>query len=159
MPFDFDGNGYADLATGVPGESVGSVKQAGAVEVIYASADGLTATGAQLWSRASPGVDGEPTKGEQWGRSLTSADFDRDGYADLAALTCNQIAILHGSPTGLTSRSVFLAAPLPDPPPCCHSDPPGLSGVVAGDFNGDSRIDLVAGSSWPNRVFVYPGTD
>ena len=86
-PFDFDGSGYADLASGIPGESVGSVKQAGAVEVIYASARGLTPTGAQLRSRASAGVDGEPTEGEQFGRSLTSADFDRDGYADLAALS------------------------------------------------------------------------
>ena len=64
VPFDFDGNGYADLATGVPGESVGSVELAGAVEVIYASGDGLTADGAQLWSRACPGVVGEPAKGE-----------------------------------------------------------------------------------------------
>ena len=109
--------------------------------------------------QGSPGVGGEPTTGEQFGRALTAADFDRDGYADLAALTCNQIAIGHGSPTGLTSRSVFLTTPLPNPP-CGHSDGnAGLSGVVAGDFNGDSRTDLVAGSRWPNRVFVYPGTD
>ena len=40
VSFDFDGNGYADLATGVPGESVGSVKQAGAVEVIYGTVEG-----------------------------------------------------------------------------------------------------------------------
>ena len=42
---DFDRNGYADLAIGVPHENVGAVADAGAVNVLYGSAAGLTAAG------------------------------------------------------------------------------------------------------------------
>ena len=66
VPFDFDGNGYADLATGVPGESVGSVKQAGAVEVIYASADGLTATGRNSGPGPALASTANPPRASNW---------------------------------------------------------------------------------------------
>ncbi|MCP5013763.1 MAG: hypothetical protein GY938_00600, partial [Ketobacter sp.] len=40
---DFNGDGFMDLATGVPNEAIGSIAGAGAVNVIYGSASGLTA--------------------------------------------------------------------------------------------------------------------
>ncbi|HYU57407.1 MAG TPA: integrin alpha, partial [Actinomycetota bacterium] len=39
-PADFNGDGYGDLAVGVPGENIGSVANAGAVNVIYGSPTG-----------------------------------------------------------------------------------------------------------------------
>ena len=36
---DFNGDGYQDLAVGVPSESVGGTSQAGAVNVLYGTAD------------------------------------------------------------------------------------------------------------------------
>src|SRR6185369_11647957 len=38
---DFDGDGFADLAIGVPGEDVGAAVDAGAVNVLYGRAQGL----------------------------------------------------------------------------------------------------------------------
>ena len=45
----FDGNGCADLAVGVPYEDVGAVLDAGALNILYGSAGGLSATGDQIW--------------------------------------------------------------------------------------------------------------
>ena len=56
---DFDGDGLKDLAVGVPDEDVGSVPDAGGVQIIYASANGLTAAGNQFWTQDSPGIVGE----------------------------------------------------------------------------------------------------
>jgi FG-GAP repeat len=42
---DFNHDGRADLAAGAPGEAVGSLQGAGAVTILYGSANGLTATG------------------------------------------------------------------------------------------------------------------
>src|SRR6476620_3661770 len=44
---DFNGDGRDDLAVGVPSESVGSASEAGAVNVLYGGAGGLSATGNQ----------------------------------------------------------------------------------------------------------------
>ena len=53
---DFNGDGFADLAVGVPDEDVGAVANAGAVNVIYGNAAGLTGTASQLWHQNSASV-------------------------------------------------------------------------------------------------------
>jgi len=53
---DFDKDGYADLAIGVPGENLGSLADAGAVAIIYGGSGGLSASGDQLWDQDSPGL-------------------------------------------------------------------------------------------------------
>ncbi|MHC4406534.1 MAG: integrin alpha, partial [Planctomycetota bacterium] len=45
------GDGYDDLAVGVPYEDVGGVTDAGMVNVVYGSSTGLTATGSQTWQQ------------------------------------------------------------------------------------------------------------
>jgi hypothetical protein len=55
---DFNNDGFADLAIGVPGEDIGTVDDAGAVDVLYGSVDGLSASGGQLFSQDSAGVLG-----------------------------------------------------------------------------------------------------
>ncbi|MBD2463007.1 FG-GAP repeat protein [Oscillatoria sp. FACHB-1407] len=40
---DFNNDGYSDLAIGVPGENVGSILNAGATQILYGSATGLSA--------------------------------------------------------------------------------------------------------------------
>src|SRR4051794_12177712 len=81
--YDFDGDGFADLAVGVPGEDIGFRSGAGAVNVIYGSATGLTEVGDQFWAQESVGVPGASEPGDHFG-SPASGDFDGDGYADLA---------------------------------------------------------------------------
>jgi hypothetical protein len=69
---DFNGDGRADLAAGVPGEDVGTVPDAGGVAVIYAGASGLQAIDPndQLWSQASPGVEDDPEPQDEFGTRL-----------------------------------------------------------------------------------------
>jgi hypothetical protein len=44
---DFNNNGAADLAVGVPHEAIGTRFSAGAVDVLYGGGGGLTGTGSQ----------------------------------------------------------------------------------------------------------------
>ena len=57
---DFNGDGFADLASGIPGEDVDGASNAGAVEVVYGSAGGLSGDGEQFWSQASGIGDQHP---------------------------------------------------------------------------------------------------
>jgi len=82
---DVDGDGYADLAIGAPGENIGTVADAGAVWLLRGSADGLTATGAQSFDQNTAGVPGTAESGDLWGAQVRLADTDRDGHAELLA--------------------------------------------------------------------------
>src|SRR5919204_1090753 len=81
---DFNGDGVADLAVGVPGEDVAGIEDAGAVNVLYGSATGVTTAGDQLFSQDSPGVAGAAEAGERVGSAVAAGDFNGDGYAHLA---------------------------------------------------------------------------
>jgi FG-GAP repeat len=73
---DFNNDGFADLAIGVPGEGpVG-----GAVNVLYGTAAGLTGTGAQLFTQ----IGDAPEFAGGFGSVLAAADFDHDNFSDLA---------------------------------------------------------------------------
>ncbi|MFJ4814224.1 FG-GAP-like repeat-containing protein [Streptomyces sp. NPDC088801] len=82
---DVNGDGHPDVATGLPGENLGTVADAGAVVVLPGTARGLTGTGAQVVTQDTPGVPGTPEKGDAFGRAVHLADADHDGLADLAA--------------------------------------------------------------------------
>ena len=60
---DFNGDGRADLAIGAPGEN----NARGVVQVLNGSPSGLTASGNQLWSQDSPGIDGVAEPGDSFG--------------------------------------------------------------------------------------------
>lgn len=72
---DFNGDGVADLAAGASGENVGSVEDAGAVSVLYGSADGLTTAGGRLFIQV-----GSAAEEQDWfGWALAAGDFNNDG--------------------------------------------------------------------------------
>ena len=82
---DFNGDGYDDLAIGSPSEDIGNWKtQAGAVNIIYGSSDGLTSKGNQIWHQDSVGIAGSSEAGDLFGNSLVAGDFNGDGCDDLA---------------------------------------------------------------------------
>jgi FG-GAP repeat len=67
---NFNGDDFADLAIGAPGEDVGTAADAGAVNVQYGSATGLPGPGGQLFTQDSPGVGGAAESGDAFGAAL-----------------------------------------------------------------------------------------
>lgn len=67
---DFNGDGFSDVAVGVPFEDVSGFEDAGAVNILYGTATGLTSTGSQIWSQGSPGIRGVLEWGDKFGTAL-----------------------------------------------------------------------------------------
>ena len=88
---DFDGNGRSDLAISVPGEDVGAATDAGVVQVLYDTPQGLSAVGSQTWHQGIEGIPDDPETKDYFGTYfqgyfgvLGCGDFNGDGGDDLA---------------------------------------------------------------------------
>ncbi|MGQ4347509.1 hypothetical protein [Streptomyces sp. SAS_275] len=79
---DFNGDGYRDLAVGMPEKTVNGHKRAGAVVVTFGSSTGLTSKHVVV-TQDSTGVPGAAETEDLFGTDLSNGDLDRDGYADL----------------------------------------------------------------------------
>jgi hypothetical protein len=75
---DHNGDGRDDLAIGVPGESVGSTLSAGAVNVVYGTATGLSGTGSDLLVQGSGGIDTFAGARDLFGTALSALDGSVD---------------------------------------------------------------------------------
>ena len=60
---DFNGDGIADLAIGVPNEDVGTIADAGAVNVLYGTATGVSSASNQIWTQNTLGDRGGRCRG------------------------------------------------------------------------------------------------
>ncbi len=158
---DFDGDGFADLAIGVKGETLnegteGEVVDTGVVHVLYGAANGLRGTGSQFLHQDVDGVEDVAEENDSFGNRLATGDFDGDGFDDLAISVIGQdvngqgaagaIHVFYGSNAGLTV----------DRDEVWHRDVAGVRGtavlgnffgltLTSGDFNGDGADDLAAG--------------
>jgi hypothetical protein len=118
---DFNGDGFSDLAIGAHGEDLGTIADAGAVNVLYGAAVGLQVSGIdapddQFWTQDSPGVQDEAEAGDHFGKSLTAGDFNTDGYDDLVivayledvsgVIDAGAVNVLYGSSCGLEADPV-----------------------------------------------------
>lgn len=139
---DFDGDGYDDLAAGAT--------NGGYAFIYYGSVSGLSATAAVTLHNAAGG---------NFGHSMSSADFNGDGYADVA-ISANEGAggagrayIFYGAAAGLDATAdVTITGP--------SGSELGLH-VSSGDFNGDGYADAIISTGavvGENRVaYVYFG--
>ncbi len=82
---DFDQDGFADLAVGIPGEDIDGVGNAGAVEIRYGAADRNAAleTRRFLLHENISGVGGSCSTEDRWGEVLAAGDLDGDGFDEL----------------------------------------------------------------------------
>ncbi|MGP3975493.1 FG-GAP and VCBS repeat-containing protein [Streptomyces sp. 8N114] len=122
---DVNGDGYADIAVGVPGEDVGSGaggKDTGAVVQLLGGKNGLTGTGAKNWDQGSAGVPGAVEAKDAFGSALAMGDTDKDGRDDLAvgapgedggsaAVDAGAVWVLRGASGGLTAEGVVSYGP------------------------------------------------
>ena len=165
---DFNGDGYGDLAVGVPNESINGKANAGSVNVVYSSASGISATATpdQRFFQDLAGIEGVSKLDDKLGTDVATADFNGDGYSDLAAgapgddyglPATGSVNVIYGSSGGLSATG-----PLPDQiwtgssaglndivladcsPPAIPDLPIQGFGraLAAGDFNGDGYDDL-----------------
>ena len=111
---DFGKTAQADLAIGVPGQTVGSGGGAGgAVHVLYGTSTGLSSSGSQYWHQNSSGILDAAESLDQFGLALSAGNFGKTGQADLAVGVRGEsvggtgaagaVNVIYGTSTGLAS--------------------------------------------------------
>ncbi len=167
---DFNGDGFEDKAIGVPYEDINSIVDAGAVHVIYGSARGLNATAVlpdQFWTQSS--IGGNVETRDWFGSSLSSGDYNNDGFDDLAVgspfedvsvgfppelVDAGALTVIYGSAVGLSFT------PEPTPPfwiqgffflkDIIETGDIFCFSLSSGDYNGDGFDDLSVGAPREN---------
>lgn len=149
---DFDGNGFDDLAVGIPGKDLQSQEAAGSVVVLFGGSGGLLARAQDSLALAANSLLGlVPAEGERFGAALAAGDFDLDGVDDL-------VIGLPGARVGSTLRAgrvvmipsaVFASGPIV-PGRIFELSTPGTqdrygSQLAVADFNDDGAPDLAVG--------------
>ena len=145
VPYDFDGNGRQELVIALLRASPRGRSARGGVVLVHR--DRATKKPAwELVSESRAGVPGRPRDGDDFGSGLASADFDRDGYADLAIGTPGResVSVLYGSSGGLDDRRT-------EQYPGRRAGLPAGAGrygyvLAARDLDGDRYDDLVVGA-------------
>ncbi|GGZ13013.1 FG-GAP-like repeat-containing protein [Streptomyces poonensis] len=80
---DVNKDGYADIAVGVQGESIGAAQRAGAVIVLRGSKSGLTGKNAKAYHQNTSGVPGTAESSDHFGDAVKLTDITKDGRAEL----------------------------------------------------------------------------
>ena len=106
---DINGDDYDDLVVGVPGEYLYS----GGINVLYSTAEGLSATGSQWFDQDTPGIAGVRENSDGYGSVLASGYLNGDRFADLvvgvpgedlgAEVDAGGVNVLYGSSGVLTT--------------------------------------------------------
>lgn len=111
--------------------------------MVYGTKTGLKTALSQDITESSAGIPGTVEYNDRFGGELISADFNADGYADLAILADNEfvtcagqgtIIIVFGAKLGLSSKAFSLSVPRGE----------SIKGnLQTGDLNRDGIPDLV----------------
>jgi hypothetical protein len=162
---DFNGDGYRDLAVGAPHAANGSVADAGAVVVLYGSASSVSTSRRTVITQATSGIPGAAEESDAFGATVTGADLDRDGYADLIVGTPGEkvgdkasrgsVTVVWGGPGGLSGGATVS-------PPAGYGEGRTYCGfgnsLATGDMNGDGAPELAVGSRCEGASYSGPFT-
>jgi len=112
---DVTGDGYPEVAIGVPGETVGTTVETGNVVLLKGGTGELDHGGAS-WHQATSGVPGAPETGDHFGSAVQLKDINKNARADLAigangedigtTADAGAVWVLRGTTTGLTTSYV-----------------------------------------------------
>ncbi|MFI9821146.1 VCBS repeat-containing protein [Streptomyces sp. NPDC052013] len=157
---DFNGDGKGDVAFSAQGAHVAGKAAAGQLVVLYGTSSGVSSAKRHSLSQNSTGVPGTAETGDGFGGESAYADFNGDGYDDVAVSAPTEdadgdkdggtVAILWGSASGITGKGITVK----DPARSSH-DMWGDE-LAAGDFDGDGTADLAVGSS-SATIHVFKG--
>ncbi|MCL6732520.1 FG-GAP repeat protein [Streptomyces neyagawaensis] len=147
--FDFNGDGYADIAVGMPDATVDGKAKAGYVSVIFGGPQSPSQSTGVI-SQADAGVPGTPEAGDRFGSSLAPVDVNGDGVFELVvgasgeSLTSDQlkdegtITVLDGSGWNVKGTTVARGT----------SEYSSIGSTIAtGDYDGDGDTDLAYGEN------------
>lgn len=157
---NFDSDRRDELAIGMPGYNSNGKSGSGAVVLVNLRPNG-TFIQRYLYQSLSY-ITGSSQKADHFGDALTAADFDNDGYDDLAIgapfkskksfwntiLGYGEVVVLYGDRSGYELRSSQ----------AWHQDKSGIEGgredgdqfgdsLSSGDFNNDGIADLLVGAT------------
>ncbi|MGW0432451.1 FG-GAP-like repeat-containing protein [Micromonospora sp. NPDC003197] len=164
---DLNGDGFADLAVGTPGEAVDGKASAGTVTVFAGSAAGVTIDGVRQLTQDSPGMPDVVEAHDTFGSGLAIGDVTGDGYPDLAIGAAGEgyypgghgnglVTLLPGGPAGpTTTGSTTLSGGL-------DINAATLGEVIKiADINRDGYGDLIGAipRSVNGAVIYMPGTE
>ncbi|MFC8125609.1 FG-GAP-like repeat-containing protein [Streptomyces sp. NPDC057302] len=159
---DFNGDGYADLAVGVPDGTVDGRAKAGYVNVVWGGPKGVGAHGSIRVTQATPEVPGSPEAGDRFGASVALTDLNGDGIAELLAgvpgedvtdrgTDAGMVIAVGGSTSGPGPASTVLTGPSP-------SAAYGTS-VAADHLTGGDNKAIVIGGTDKVVARVIQGED
>ncbi|MFI8435709.1 FG-GAP-like repeat-containing protein [Streptomyces sp. NPDC079020] len=81
---DTNGDGFGEIAVGVPKEALGTVQRAGGIVIMPGTASGPTGTGTKGFNQSTPDVTGTAEKGDLFGGAAAFVDINKDGRSELA---------------------------------------------------------------------------